>query len=140
LANHGPEHNARVLQRVRDYATHEPSFTVTFAAWDLSRTGEKITAATVGRCVNELLKDKTIKLIEDGGRSGKVYAFNFVVNVHALPVRRFAELDDSRIGDLAPTRGVPVPHVRRRGTSGKPGKDKKLGEQGWKIKRERQGT
>jgi hypothetical protein len=132
----------KVLKRVRNYAVNEPSFTVTFAVWDLSRTGAKITAYPVKRAVDELLRLDIIELIEDHGRSGKVYAYKRPLATIARlnGERMFAELDDARIGELAPARGVAVPHTRAEGPSGRPGRDRKRQARGVKVKRQRQGT
>jgi hypothetical protein len=125
------------LRRVRDYAVNEPSFTVSFAAWDLSQTGESISSEAVRLCVPALVKQGVIELVEDGGNGGKVYAYKPPPESVRAPGRRvFAELDDAR----DPRPAMPVPHTRAQGSSGKPGRDRKRQERGVRIKRGRQGT
>jgi hypothetical protein len=129
------------LRRVRDYAVNEPSFTAPFAAWDLSQTGEPISAEAVRLCMPALLKQGIIEVVEDGGRFGRVYAYAPPPTAHpALNARRlFAELDDSRIGELRPAQVV-VPHTREEGKSDRPGRNKKRQAKGVRIKRGRQGS
>lgn len=131
------------LKRVRDYALEEPGFTVTFLVWDLKQRGQEISGSAVKTAVDKLLADGTIKVVEDGGTMGRVYAAAPARNVRLispLPNTHFPELDEARMADLAPERGKVVAHTRRHGSTGKPGKDRKLQEEGWKIKRTRQGT
>jgi hypothetical protein len=129
------------LRRVRDYAVNEPGFTVSFAAWDLSQTGKPITPEAVRLCMPALLKQGVIEVVEDAGRAGKVYAYVPPPLSDATRDRRlFAELDDARIGELAPARGIVVPHTGEEGPSGKPGRDRKRQSKGVRIKRGRQGT
>lgn len=132
------------LRRVRDYAIAEPGFTISFAAWDLSRTGEKISVHPVRQAVKILLEKGVIELIEDGGHEGKVYAYVEPPSVTVLRdpgERRFRELDESRVGELAPSRGVPVAHTGVPvGQSGRPGRDRQRQLQGFNVKRKRNGT
>jgi len=135
-----------MLKRFRDYAIEEPSYTLTFAVWDLKQRGEPMSVVTVKAANEELLRLGIVKLIEDNGRMGKVYAYD---PPKAQPLqqprnvsRLFPELDESyRVGELRPTgTGDVVPHTRARGASGKPGRDRKRQERGIRVKRARQGT
>jgi hypothetical protein len=129
------------LRRIRDYAVNEPSFTAAFAAWDLSRTGKPISSTAVTLCIPALVEQGVIELVEDGGRRGKVYAYvPPPPGLQPSRPRLFTELDDARIGELAPTRSKVVPHTGTKGPSGKPGQDRKRQEKGVRIKRGRQGT
>jgi hypothetical protein len=127
------------LRRIRDYAVNEPSFTAAFAAWDLSRTGKPISSTAVTLCIPALVEQGVIELVEDGGRRGKVYAY---VPPPSLPPgkRLFTELDDARIGELAPARGVEVPHTGTVGPADRLGRTRKKQKKGFKVKRPRQGT
>jgi hypothetical protein len=131
------------LRRIRDYAVEEPSFTTTFAAWDLSQQGKPITPSAVRLAIPYLLEKGVIELIEDNGRQGKVYAYKQPPN-GAPPRRLFTELDASRverIGELAPARGTEIPHTGQAiGSSGKPGVDRQRQAAGFRVKRQRQGT
>jgi hypothetical protein len=49
--------------------------------------------------------------------------------------RLFAELDDQRIGELAPARSVVVAHTRIRGSTGSPGEDKRRQARGVRMAR-----
>jgi hypothetical protein len=136
-----PPVSEATLRRVRDYAVEEPSFTVTFAAWDLSRTGESITSTAVKEAVKLLLAKGIVRLIEDAGRFGKVYAYAPPTG-DGIPTWQpgqkrhlFAELDDARIGELAPTRGGVVAHTRIRGSTGRPGEDKRRQARGVRMTR-----
>jgi hypothetical protein len=136
-----PPVSEATLRRVRDYAVEEPSFTVTFAAWDLSRTGESITSTAVKEAVKLLLAKGIVRLIEDAGRFGKVYAYAPPTG-DGIPTwqrgqgrRLFAELDDQRIGELAPARSVVVAHTRIRGSTGSPGEDKRRQARGVRMAR-----
>ena len=134
-----PNISEATLRRVRDYAVAEPSFTIAFACWDMSRTGQRITPYPVQRAVEWMLEQGIVELIEDNGRAGKVYAY--VPPKGGATVHRLHAADDERIGELRPAAsGDVVPHTRARGSSGKPGKDRKRQEQGVRIKRGRQGT
>lgn len=131
-----------MLARFRNYAVDEPSYTLSFAEWDLKRLGTPMSSPTI-RAANDVLVERGIvKLVEDGGRMGKVYAYD-PPKAEGPGVRRlFPELDESRIGvgSEAPSRGVVVPHTRPRGPSGKPGNDKARSARGVRVKRQRQGT
>lgn len=134
-----------MLKRFRDYAVEEPSYTLSFAVWDLKRQDTPMSTVTVKAANDELLRLGIVKLIEDNGRMGKVYAYDPppVRAVAAGRSRHFAELDESRrlgIGSEAPVRGVVVPHVRPEGPSGKPGRDKARSARGVRVKRQRMGT
>jgi hypothetical protein len=129
------------LRRVRDYAVEEPGFTVAFAAWDLSRQRPHIAIETVRRAVAILLGKGVIRLVEDAGRFGKVYAYAPPTG-DGIPTWQpgqkrhlFAELDDARIGELAPTRGGVVAHTRIRGSTGRPGEDKRRQARGVRMTR-----
>jgi hypothetical protein len=131
-----------MLKRVRNYAVEEQSFTCSFAAWDLSRTGEQVSVTPVKWAVEELVRLGVIRLIEDNGRHGKVYAY-VPPPKETVTRTNFPELDASRllgVGALAPVRGVEVAHVRPKGPSGRPGRDRKRQANGVQIKRARQGT
>lgn len=133
----------KLLKRVRDYAVSEPSFTNAFASWDLSTNHDYVVSPQgVANAVTVLLEQGVVELIEDAGRGGKVYAYvPPAPNVTRIEPRttKFPELDAS-YRESAVARGVPVAHVTPRGSTGKPGKDRKLQERGFKIKRQRQGT
>lgn len=129
------------LQRVRDYAVAEPSFTVSFAAWDMTREGEAISHHSVRFAVVELLRLRIVKLIEDNGRWGKVYAYDPPAENGRRRRVALPDLDAGLgVGAAAPTRGTVVPHTRHEGPSGKPGRDKARSARGVKVKRARQGT
>jgi DNA-binding Lrp family transcriptional regulator len=124
--------SAATFARVRDYACDEPSFTIAFAAWELG-----LSTSAIAECVARLLEQGTIEEIE--ARSGP-YAAVFAyapVDASTTTVRRvyFGELDDARIGELAPARSVVVPHTHTVGSSGKPGRDRKRQKAGARIKR-----
>lgn len=125
------------LKRVRDYAVDEPSFTTSFAAWDLSRTGEPISRMAVKLATDELERLGIVRLIEDGGRMGKVYAYDPPQN-GSRPRSRPAlpELDAGiGVGRAAPQRGVVVPHTRIRGESDSPGEDRRRQARGVRLSR-----
>src|SRR5688500_15134439 len=122
----GRKISPQMLARFRNYSVVEPSYTLTFAEWDLKRIGEPMSGVSIKAANDELVKRGVVKLIEDHGRAGKVYAYD-PPKPEPAPVRRlFSELDDSRIGvgSEAARRGVVVPHTRTEGPSGKPGRDK----------------
>lgn len=126
----------KILERARDYAVSEPSFTAAFMAWEMGISPSAATNAT-----NRLLKLGIIEEIEPrSGPYAAVYAYKPIRSNGNRPHRLFSELDDSRVGELAPARGKVVPHVRPIGPSGKPGLDKRRGNAGRKVKRARQGT
>src|SRR4051812_25583551 len=96
------------LKLVRDYAVEEPSYTVSFAAWDLG-----VSRAVVDAANAELLRLGIVSQIEPrNGPYAAVYAYRPPSS--ARPVSRlFPELDESRalgIGADAPVRGKVVPH------------------------------
>jgi hypothetical protein len=125
------------LKRVRDYAVDEPGFTAAFAAWDLSRTGKPIAARTVLLAIRELLRLGIIELVEDGGRSGKVYAYvpPAVDNGRARRVP-LPDLDAGiGVGAEAAQRGVVVPHTRVEGPSDRPGRSRKRQARGVRLAR-----
>lgn len=136
----------KLLKTVRTYAEEEPGFTCAFAAWDLTTNREyPVTSTAVKYAVDVLLAERAVKLIEDNGRAGKVYAYEPPRPVrHILPIEprvSMPELDASLgIGSEAVTRGVVVPHTRTEGPSGKPGRDRRRQARGVRVKRERQGT
>jgi hypothetical protein len=133
---------ADTLRRLRDYAVDEPSFTVPFAAWELG-----LSSSLVSLGVAELLKKGIVQEIEPrSGPYAAVYAYDPPTG-DGVPSwqpgskrRLFAELDDARIGELAPPRGVAVPHTHVEGASGKPGHDKRRQVRGVRVKRRRNGT
>lgn len=136
-----------MLKRFRDYAVEEPSYTLSFAQWDLKQRGEPMALVTIKVANDELLRLGIVKLIEDNGRMGKVYAYDPpkaqpLQAVRSNVSKLFPELDEAhRVGELRPTgTGDVVPHTRARGSSGKPGRDKKRSARGVKVKRARQGT
>jgi hypothetical protein len=125
--------SASTFARVRDYACDEPSFTIAFASWELG-----LSTSAIGACVERLLEQGTVEQIE--ARSGPyaaVYAYAPIDSTSTTNVRRvrFGELDDARIGELAPARGIVVPHTHTEGPSGKPGRDRKRQQQGARIRR-----
>jgi hypothetical protein len=137
---------AETMKRVRDYAVNEPSFTASFLAWDL---GVSVAAAHEG--VKRLLAGGIIEQIEPrSGPFAAVYRYKPITSegeAHRVEKLRrsslFAELDDSRlagVGAEAQPIGNVVPHTRRRGSSGKPGRDRHRQEAGVRIKRARTGT
>lgn len=139
----GPPHvSAQTLKRVRDYVVAEPGFTLSFAAWDMSRTGPPIGASAVRFAVMALLKQGVVVEVErigKMGRGGIVYAYN---PPEATPQRarsngtHFPELDDARIGELRPARaGAVVPHTRIKGASHSPGRDRKRQARGVRLTR-----
>jgi hypothetical protein len=144
LASSAP--SEKLLKTIRDYAEAEPSFTAAFAAWDLSTNhGYKITGSGVRNAMDVLEEQGQIKLIEDGGRMGRVYAYAPPKPVrHIAPIEprvSLPELDAGLgIGSAAPKRGEVVPHTRTEGPSGRPGRDRKRQERGIRVKRQRQGT
>ena len=130
-----------MLKRFRDYAVEEPSYTISFAVWDLKQRGTPMSDLSIKSANDELLRLGVVKLIEDHGRAGKVYAYEppkparHISAVPASPAL-FPELDESRrVGELAPARGVVVPHTRVRGRSGKPGKDADRQARGVRVKK-----
>lgn len=130
----------KILERARDYATEQPSFTSPFMAWEMGISPSAAVLAT-----RELLRLGIIEEIEPRqGPYAAVYAYKPIEangNGHKPKSGRlFAELDDARVGELAPARGKAVPHVRPIGPSGKPGLDKQRGNAGRKVKRVKQGT
>jgi hypothetical protein len=126
------------LRRVRDYAVNEPSFTAAFAAWDLSRTGEPISAEAVRLCIPALCRQGVIALVEDNGTGGRVYKYRPPEwQPKANRRRLFSELDDARVGELRPAQTGPVPHTRTEGSSGKPNRDRKRQAKGVRVKRGR---
>jgi hypothetical protein len=131
----------KTLKRVRDYAIDEPSFTCAFAAWDMTRDGgAPITDSTIANAVAVLLDKGIVKLVEEHGRAGKVYAYDPPQATTVTRRSNFPELDDAHLAEIgvdAQPRGVVVPHTRARGTSGKPGLDRHRQEQGVRIKKRR---
>lgn len=136
----------KLLKTIRDYAEAEPSFTAAFAAWDLSTNRNyKISHSGVRNAMDVLEEQGQIKLIEDGGRMGRVYAYTPPKPVrHIAPIEprvSLPELDAAiGVGAEAPTRGVIVPHTRTEGPSGRVGRDRKRQQRGVRVKRQRQGT
>lgn len=139
-----PSISEATLKLVRDYVVDEPSFTVSFAAWDISTNrGRPITATAVSLATKELLRLGIVELIEDNGRRGKVYAYVEPPQNGTAPRSRppLPELDSGiGIGVEGAQTGRIVPHTRPRGESDSPGKTRKRQERGVKIKRARQGT
>lgn len=126
----------KILERARDYAVEQPSFTAAFMAWEMGISRVSATNAT-----NRLLKLGIIEQIEPrSGPYAAVYAYKPIRSNGHRPRRLFSELDDARVGELAPARGKVVPRTRPIGPSGKPGLDRKRGAAGFKVKRARQGT
>jgi hypothetical protein len=134
------------MRRMRDYAVDEPSFTAAFMAWELG-----LSAGVAHEGVKRLLAGDIIEQIEPrSGPYAAVYRYKPIEGegrASALERERrsslFRELDDSRlagVGAEAQPRGNVVPHTRARGSSGRPGRDRKLQESGVTIKRARQGT
>jgi hypothetical protein len=110
-----PTVSAALETRVLDYIKGEESFTIGFAAWDMSRTGESISRSGVSMAIAQLVERGALhlKLVEDAGRYGKVYAY---VAPGRLIESRLPELDAHRhaiLADLAPERGAPVAHTGR---------------------------
>jgi hypothetical protein len=127
--------SAQTLARIRDYVVNEPSFTIAFAAWEL-----ELSPSAIGPAVEQLLGAGVIEQIEPrNGPYAAVYAY---VSPKPTPRRvrsngrLFAELDDSRVGELRPANsGAVVPHTRIRGTSDSPGLDRKRQEAGVRLSR-----
>jgi hypothetical protein len=136
MAEPAAEPRKRMLERVRDYAVDQPSFTTAFAAWEL-----EVSPSAVNLAVKQLLKLEIITEIEPrSGPYAAVYAYNATPR-NERRVRLFTELDASgaeRVAaDLAAKRGEVVPHTRAKGSSGKPGLDHKRQENGIRVKRGR---
>jgi hypothetical protein len=136
----------KLLKTIRDYAEAEPSFTASFAAWDLTTNhGYAISGSGVRNAMDVLEARGQITLIEDGGRMGRVYVYEPPKPVrHISPIEprvSLPELDAGiGIGSAAPKRGTIVPHTRTEGPSGRPGRDRKRQARGVRVKRDRQGT
>lgn len=134
-----------LLKVVRDYVVMEPSFTCTFAAWDLKTNHDReVSAEAVRIAVIELEGKGIVALVEDGGRAGKVYAY--VPPPPTVPqitdtTTKFPELDESFRVEYLASRGEPVAHTGGAiGPSGRPGRDRKAQAKGFTVKRHRQGT
>lgn len=126
------------LQRARDYVREEPGFTAPFMAWELKIPLEQAKALT-----SRLFKDGYVEMIEPPSRP---YA---AVYAHKVPRHVLEASGDPRIyhedqepppADLAVQRGHVVPHTRSRGSTGKPGEDRKRQQRGVRIRRGRNGT
>lgn len=134
--------------RVRDWIVVERTFTCAYASWDIKRTtGITTHASAVKTVVEEMMAKGALRLIEDHGRAGKVYEYvepRHEAQVHRLPERRapLPELDAAiGIGAAAPARGREIAHTGGPvGPSGRPGRDRKRQEAGFRVKRQRQGT
>jgi hypothetical protein len=74
---------------VRAYVASEPSFTVTFAVWDLRQQGNQISSYLFNVVLKPMIAAGEVRLIEDAGRFGKVYA-----STGQRP--RLSELDEAR--------------------------------------------
>lgn len=135
----------KLLKRVRDYAVDEPGFTCAFAAWDLTTNHNyKVGAAAVKGAVAVLLDMGVVEKVEDAGRFGKVYAYvpPLATITRIEPRVSLPELDAAiGVGAQSPRRGSEVPHTGGAvGPSGRPGRDRKKQEAGFRVKRQRQGT
>jgi hypothetical protein len=132
-----PHISEATLRRVRDYAVEEPSFTAPFAAWELG-----VSTSVVRAAVEKLLEGGVVIEIEPAqGPYAATYAYAPMPEVNGQPVKRhFPELDDARIGELAPARSKVVPHTRTEGPSGRPGRDRKRQAKGVRVKRGRVGS
>lgn len=122
-------------RKIRDYAVNEPSYTVAFAAWELG-----MSRTPIGVVNQELLDRGIVREIEPrSGPNAAVYAY-VPPRSQAIQVERarhFPELDESRLVGLdAPERGAAVAHTGGAvGPSGRPGRDRKKQEAGFKVKR-----
>jgi hypothetical protein len=123
-------------KRVLDHATSEPSFTAAFLAWDMG-----IRPGMAHAAVARMIREKRLDQIEPrSGPNAAVYVVRPVRRVDAVTSLQLAELD-AGIGSAAPKRGDVVPLTgKARGPSGRPGRDRKAGEAGHRVKRARQGT
>jgi hypothetical protein len=117
-------------RKVRDYMVSEPSFTVPFASWELGVSRPAIRLVLI-----EALKKGWVEEIEPAATPyAAVYAYNPPPSEVVQRVR-LPELDAGLEPDLAPRRGVIVPHTRSQGPTSKPGETRKRQQRGVRIKR-----
>jgi hypothetical protein len=109
----------KLLNRVRDYAVEEPSYTVAFAAWELKLSKGSVNAANA-----ELLRLGIVEQVEERkGPFAAVYAYKPVPGNSHSRARRVGlpELDASNTSRRAVAGAEAVPYTGKpKGPSGKP--------------------
>lgn len=131
------------LEQVRDWCKTQPD---KFGTGDV-RKAFNIASSTAKRLVDELVNHDP-PILEQHGRTGRYVRYTYIPpqNGRGPTHRPNSEREIMRkagvgAGSVAKRRGITVPRTGKSiGASGKPGRDKKLAEQGKRVKRHRVGT